>query len=139
MSMALPGARGLFSHMQNALKLNTKGRLKLSKGVHTALNDFRWIQRSLAQRPTRLHELVPLPPTITGPHDASGIGAGGCLFPSPSAVSRHPFKNAPVLWRIRWPEEVRRELVTDKNPKGSITNSDLETAGAILQKEAAVQ
>ena len=139
MSIALPGSRGLFSHMQNALRLKDKGRIKLSHGVHTALDDFRWIQRSLAERPTRLQELVPLPPTVTGPHDASGIGAGGCLFPSPSAISRHPFNSAPVVWRIQWPESVKRELVTTLNPTGSITNSDLETAGALLQKEAAVQ
>ena len=66
MGIALPEARGLFSHMQNSLKLNVKGRIKLFNGVHTSLDDFCWIQHSsLAKCPTRLQELVPLPP----PHD----------------------------------------------------------------------
>ena len=100
MSITLPGAKGLFSHMQNSLKLKGGGIFNLSKGVHTALGGFGRIQRSLAERPTRLHELFPLPPTVTGPHDASGLGAGGCLFPSSTAISRSPFKDVPVLWRI---------------------------------------
>ena len=97
-SIALPGARGLFSHMQNALKLKEGGRINSSKGIHTALDEFRWIQRSLTKRRTRLQELVPLTPIVTGPHDASDLGAGGCLFPSSLTISRSPCKKAPALW-----------------------------------------
>ena len=43
MALALPGAKHLFSHMQHALSNKIKTRVMLSKGVHDALEDFRWI------------------------------------------------------------------------------------------------
>ncbi len=48
MSLAIPGARGLFSQLQSALQLEKKGRIALRKGVHAALDDFRWLQHDLA-------------------------------------------------------------------------------------------
>ena len=89
MSLAVPGARGLFSQMQEALRhKDPKGKLKLQQGVHHALQDFRLLHADLARRPTRLYELVPLPPTLLGSHDASGHGAGGVWLPTPAAVPR---------------------------------------------------
>ena len=44
MTMALPGARGLFSHIQEALSHVKGKRLKLTSGVHNALADFWWMQ-----------------------------------------------------------------------------------------------
>ena len=58
MSIALPGSRGLFSHMQEALRHVSGKRLNLNKGIHQALQDFRWLLRDIAERPTRLPELV---------------------------------------------------------------------------------
>ena len=40
MALALPGARNIFSTMQNALTLKKGGRVTLHKGVHDALDDF---------------------------------------------------------------------------------------------------
>jgi len=40
MALALPGARNIFSTMQNALTLKQKGRVALHKGVLDALDDF---------------------------------------------------------------------------------------------------
>ena len=53
-SIAIPGARGLFRHMQHALKIKDKSRIKFSSGSHTVLFDFRWIQKSLASCPMQL-------------------------------------------------------------------------------------
>ena len=39
---------------------------------------------------------------------------------------------APIVWRVKWPREVVDRLVTDKNPAGDITNSDLEMAAEVL-------
>ena len=39
----------------------------------------------------------------------------------------------PTVWRVEWPEEISRRVVSDKNPKGTITNSDLEMAAILLQ------
>ena len=52
MSLALPGARSLFSHMQHALASKISTRVTLNKGVHQALDDFRWMLRDISSRPT---------------------------------------------------------------------------------------
>eukprot|EP00980_Cylindrotheca_fusiformis_P027371 scaffold20209_cov98-Cylindrotheca_fusiformis.AAC.1 len=64
MSIALPGSRGLFSHLQAALRTRERNtRLRLTPGFHAALDDFRWIHQHLSERPTRLQELVPTTPS----------------------------------------------------------------------------
>ncbi|EJK67861.1 hypothetical protein THAOC_11042 [Thalassiosira oceanica] len=68
--------------MQHALSSKLKGRVALNKGVHDALDDFRWILTDIASRPTRIAELVPLLASAEGHHDASGKGAGGIWFPA---------------------------------------------------------
>ena len=46
MALALPGARGLFSQMQESL-CHVKGkRFTLSPGIHDALDDFKWHRAS---------------------------------------------------------------------------------------------
>jgi hypothetical protein len=72
MSIALPGAQGLFSAMQAAICTNASGRLRLDQGFHNAINNFWWLSDSMHDRPTRLQELVPLQPTLLGAHNASG-------------------------------------------------------------------
>ena len=159
MAIALPGASGLFSLLQEAFRHKKQSRIRLSQGVHDALADFRWLQADLTTRPTRLYELVPVEPTLVGSHDASGFGAGGVWFPKPTAVARQTFTTrltslpsgepqvtssiqdvaAPIVWRARFPPDVVKSLVSFKNPHGTVTNSDLELAGSILHHEAAVQ
>ena len=52
MELALPGAWGLFSQMQEAL-FHIKGkRVTLSPGVHDALDDFKCLAEDVAKRPT---------------------------------------------------------------------------------------
>jgi hypothetical protein len=115
MSLALPGAQGLFSAMQAAIRTNGSGHLCLNKGFHDAINDFRWLSDSMRDRPTRLQELVPTQPTLLGAHDASGRGASGVWFPLPEAVCcdvqihtlrqgalvQHSIDpHAPLLWHV---------------------------------------
>ena len=52
MSLALPGARGLFSQLQVAQQSLQHGRIRLQRGFHDALNDFRWLEQELAKQPT---------------------------------------------------------------------------------------
>ena len=49
------------------------------------------------------------------------------------------YSNCPVVWQVEWPDSVKKQLVTSKNPKGTITNSDLELAGGLLHLQALVQ
>ena len=139
MSLALPGARHLFSHMQLALSKKIKSRVNLTKGVHDSLEDFRWLLADIKSRPTRIAELVPLLASAEGHHDASGKGAGGVWFPAKHLVPRRGYKNTPVLWRLEWPQNIIDDLVTSSNPNGSISNSDLELAGGLLHLEAIAQ
>ena len=139
MSLALPGSRNVFSALQLALASRHKGRIALNKGVHHALEDFRWMLDSIASRPTRISELIPLAPSAEGHHDASGLGAGGIWFPSSSVTPRSGFTAQPLVWRFQWPSYVTDLLVTDNNPSGTITNSDLELAGGLMHLEAITQ
>ena len=140
MAIALPGSRNMFGRLQNAISPKSKTRVDLNKGVHQALDDFRWIARDLTSRPTRIAELIPLSPSAEGHHDASGKGAGGVWFPSDTLQPRNGWQaDVPVLWRIEWPEYITRRLVSSDNPTGTITNSDLELAGGLIHLEALTQ
>ena len=139
MSLALPGSRNLFSHMQHAMSSKLKGRVNLNKGVHGALEDFRWMLDDIKKRPTRIAELVPLLSSAEGHHDASGHGAGGIWFPSDHLIAREGFDNQPIVWRLKWPQYIIDRLVTSDNPDGTISNSDLELAGGLLHLEALSQ
>jgi hypothetical protein len=82
MALAIPGARGLFSHLQVALRTaDTTKRIRASRHVHATMEDFRWLASTLDERPTRLHELVATSPSIYGATDVAGIGMGGMLLP----------------------------------------------------------
>ena len=52
MALALSSSGGLFMHMQeNLLHVNDK-RVTLTRGVHAALSDFRWLADDLEKLPT---------------------------------------------------------------------------------------
>jgi len=138
MAAALPAARGLFSQMQLALRTDTKHRINLSKGVHAALDDFRYLHQDIANRPTRLQEIVPLDPVLTKFHDSSGFACGGVVIPNNTAVSRNKKCN-PILWRASFPEAIQKRLVSSENPNGDINNSDLELVAGIVSNDAAAQ
>ncbi|KAL3817629.1 hypothetical protein ACHAXA_011717 [Cyclostephanos tholiformis] len=140
MALALPGARNIFSLMQNALSTQSKNRIALGKGVHDALNDFHWMQASISSQPTRIAELVPLPPVAAGHHDASGKGAGGIWFQGTQLTPRVGYTSSfPLVWQHEWPPHITSRLVTDTNPSGCTTNSDLELAGGLLHLDALAQ
>ena len=148
MSIALPGSRGLFSLMQEALRHQTNNRLRLSRGVHAVLDDFRWLVADLSGRPTRIYEIVPQPePELLGAQDASALGMGGVWFPASESVqARHTHSSAakssasvgPILWRAQFPTDISRKLVSFKKTQGQITNSDLELAAGLVQHDVAV-
>ena len=52
-------------------------------------------------------------------------GAGGVWLPGEIPVE-------PMVWRIKWPQDKRNWLVTQNNPTGDITNSDLEMVAEVL-------
>ena len=38
----------------------------------------------------------------------------------------------PTVFRFEWPADIKADLNSEHNPKGKITNSDLEMAGLLL-------
>jgi hypothetical protein len=37
-----------------------------------------------------------------------------------------------MVFRLQWPPDITANIVSDKNPKGKITNSDQELAGLVM-------
>ena len=129
MSPALPGSRGLFSALQDALGRADRNRVRITPLIWDLAADFTAIADSLRERPTRLQELVPGEPTFIGASDASGLGMGGmCWF---SANPGHH----PILWRQQFPPKETAALVTSSNPHGAISFSDLELTALIAHKD----
>jgi hypothetical protein len=73
---------------------------------------------------------------------------GGIWFPASTELLKRPAigsaaksstnKGAgPILWRAKFDGDITRDLVSYENPRGTITNSDLELAAAIVQHNVA--
>ena len=131
MSSALPGTRGLFSVLQEALSRGDRRRVRLNHHAYRTAADFRALVDSLGSRPTRLLELVPTPPLAVGASDACQVRMGGVWF---DASATQP----PLLWRQRFAPQVSAAMVTYANPTGSLSISDLELTAIIAHKDVLV-
>ena len=128
MIIGIPGGQGLFSQLQVALQRQSHHRVRIHKEAKACLQDLYTLAQNLAQRHTCMAEIVPTHPLYAGCCDASWAGMGGVWLPSPDPYyPQHP----PYVWRARFSPQVQRVLITTTNPSGTITNSDLELAGAI--------
>ena len=71
-SLAMPWANGLFAPINNVLSTNvTTHKLKDSKPLKGALEDFSTIISAIAAEPTPLDQLIPSYPDMLGKVDAS--------------------------------------------------------------------
>lgn len=129
MALALPGARGLFSVLQDALSRADRHRVRLTQRVWDVVADFTAIADSLRLRPTRLPELVPTAPLYIGASDACGSGMGGVWFHATDPT--HP----PIVWRTPFDDRIGAALITADNPSGTISISDLELLAMIAHKD----
>ena len=119
MSISIPGSHDLISVLQEALRHieNDRPRIRITCQVQDFLEDFRYLAKDIASRPTRIAELVPvdIPDTI-GACDAAGTGMGGAHF-----FVDDKGEMVPLLWRKTFLASIRRRLVSFKNPTGDIT------------------
>ena len=126
----LPAANAFFTPFNEAMKGSpTFVGLSRNGEVREAFLDLVAVIKDLAKRPTHVCELVQQPLDYVGFCDASAFGAGGVWFGAGKTLQ-------PVVWRIEWPDDIRREIVSEANPKGRLTNSDLELAGVVLHEAA---
>jgi hypothetical protein len=79
----------------------------------------------------RIAKLIPSTILATlGAQDAAGPGMGGVHFvPLPDGSIQ------PMLWRSPFPLEVQHRIISNDNPAGTITNSDLELAASVAQHD----
>jgi hypothetical protein len=133
MALAVPGARGLFCSLQEALqhKANDGTRVRLGRHVNAFLDDFRWLTNGLATRPTSMLEVILSAwPSTRGACNASGKETGGVHFVWGTDGTIQAY-----VWRSTFPLKVTRQLVTTANPTGKINNSDLELAGLVAHHD----
>ena len=133
MVLGIPGGQGLFSQLLVALQCKAHHRVRIHKEAKVCLQDLYTLAQDLAQRPTRMTKIVPTHPLYASCCDAALAGMGGVWLPSTDLYyPQHP----PYVCRTPFPPQVQWELVTTTNPSGTITNSDLELAGAIAHAGA---
>jgi hypothetical protein len=76
---------------------------------------------------------MPQQPCIIGACDAASHGMGGVHFsPTRDGI-------IPLLWRAKFDPTIPDRLVTFRNHKGDITNSDLELAASVVHADVLAQ
>ena len=132
MILAIPGGRGFFSTLQTGFTHAEKHRIRIKAPMRDAITDLHHLALDIGSRPTRLGEVVPDLPVAIGTADASGAGMGGTWLSGDPAFH-------PIVWRERFPASIQSELVSTSNPRGRITNSDLELAGQLAHLDVLTQ
>ena len=124
-SLVMPATKPLFNPLYNALKGNPRHiHIPPHSPCRVALRDFIDLTLEAARRPTHVHELIARAKEAgVWFCDASGFGAGGAWF-----IAGH----SPIVWRVVWPTDIQNSVVSDNNPDGALTNSDLELAAIVL-------
>ena len=123
---ALPGGRGLLSPCNRVLKLRPPVvYFHRNEPLRSAISNCRTLLRESTTRPTRCRELVAGWPDYVGVVDASSHGIGGVIIGELSEC-------LPTVFRLQWPPDVTASVISDSNPKGNLTNSDLELAGLVI-------
>jgi hypothetical protein len=96
-----------------------------NEALLVAVEDCRTLLRESTLAPTQCTELVSGWPDYVGVKDASGHGVGGIIVGEGKEC-------VPTVFRFEWPQWVKDDLVSETNPTGRLTNSDLECAGLLL-------
>ena len=123
-SFGIPSGKGLFSPIQMAMK-GDPDFIPISAELTIILVDWRYIIKYLKTHPTSVSQLVKEYPSYIGYTDACRLGAGGTWLSGLKPMT-------PFLWKLEWPVDIQQQLITAKNPKGSITINDLELCGKLL-------
>lgn len=126
-ALILPAAKGLFTPINLAMR-GASVDVAIGKDceVRRNLQELGALIADLAKRPTHVDELVPRTPDFVGYCDACATGAGGVWFGGNIGLE-------PLVWRVHFPPDIANAVVSETNPDGSVTNSDLELAGVVLR------
>jgi hypothetical protein len=122
--IGLPSGRGLLSPLNNAMQ-GTPEIITMAPATKQALLDWCILLQRISTRPTSVLEITPGLPWYIGYVDASKYGVGGVWINGSKTIQ-------PTVWRLLWPHDIQKELVSSQNKQGSISISDLEMAGVLL-------
>ena len=123
-SFAIPGGKGLFSPVHRAMK-GLPSYIHITSELRQILADWRTLVQHLEKCPTPVQLLVSDYPNYIQYTDACKLGAGGVVTPGMDPSYYY-------VWQFEWPQDIRENLVSWKNPTGNLTINDLELAGLIL-------
>ncbi|CAJ1950900.1 unnamed protein product [Cylindrotheca closterium] len=99
------------------------GMVGLTPEVREQMEIFQDFLHSHAKRPTILEELVLGVDLHVGACDAAKLGRGGVWFTDDGEA---------IVWREPYQEVVKKEVISDHNLTGKLTNSDSELEGTVL-------
>jgi hypothetical protein len=125
-ALIMPGTKGLFSPINKALQ-GDPAFIGLGKDseVRAAFLDLAVLVGDLGTRATHVKELVPGDDHYVGYCDACATGAGGIWMSGEAGIR-------PIVWRVNFDLAISSQVVSDTNPRGNLTNSDLEMAAVLL-------
>ncbi len=125
-SVILLAAKGFFTPINTALRGIPKiVGLGATSELRAALQDLIYLLHLLSSRLTHVFELVPDMPHYVGYHNAVAEGDGGVWF-----VQAHHM--LPLLWREVFPSDIAANVISDTNPAGGTTSSDLQLAAEVM-------
>ena len=79
--LAIPGAEGMFSHVQAALmKAVLTNRIKVDRSTRDKICDWECLAEDIATCPTSIADVVRHPPSIWQATDAAKSGMVGLIF-----------------------------------------------------------
>jgi hypothetical protein len=123
---AISADNGLISPCNSILQLQPQHvYLHNNKDLRAAIKEMRTLLQQLTNAPTRCRKLVTGWPDFVGVEDASSHSIGGIII-------GELFTCTPTVFCFAWPNDVTKAIVSQTNPSGTITNSDLEMARILM-------
>ena len=106
---------------------HNKKYVTMSENIKTYCRTWAGIIHLMRQRPSHVNELTKRDTNAyRGFVDASKWGVGGVWFAGTKPL-------APFVWFVEWPTDIQAMLISPTNPTGTLSISDLELIGILMQ------
>ena len=106
---------------------HNKKYVTMSENIKTYCRTWVGIIHIMRQRPSHVNELTKRDTNAyRGFVDASKWGVGGVWFAGTKPL-------APFVWFVEWPTDIQAMLISPTNPTGTLSISDLELIGILMQ------
>ena len=112
--LAIPGAEGMFSHIQAALvKAGLSNRIKVERSTRDKLRNWTWLAGDIPNRPTSIANMVRHLPSLWQATNAAKAGIGGVLFDLTKQAE-------PIVWRHPSPIKFNLAGLVMSTPEGAL-------------------